>query len=449
MNVFQKLVGIFGKAGVGILGISVAGVIVSTNANAQAVNEQPPSISLQSNSGQSSAQALAATMAYWTPERMRNATPAVATPSTSTVSQVPAAGQIVARTQPAGKVVTIPGWNPNSGLAQPNANSRITLGLSKQSGGVASPNAYGGPPPVNPTDFANMGKFQRWTLFGNYLKYPRSVLGKLFFTKSASAGGGNFVCSGTAVNRNLIITAGHCVSEGGSSVFHNTFLFCPSYYRGGPGGTGAPHPSRGCWATTFASTSSQWFDNEDYDRDYGCLVSAPTGSVIAGRMGDITGWAGITYNRGADEQVLSTGYPAAYTFPGYHIITTMAAEWYTRNVDTSHAALSKYIGNDMTGGSSGGGWLLNWEHASSRYDSRDSTNITDPFQNSGSTPVVHGINSHNYCFGSCCFTNSCPAPKASMGDIAEMGSPMFEDNASDDSDVESVYETCRTNGGDT
>ena len=71
--------------------------------------------------------------------------------------------------------------------------------------------------------------FQRWTHFGNYFTYPISTVGKLFFNQN----GGSYVCSATVINRNTILTAGHCVHAGNNlqSGFSSNIVFCPSTLR--------------------------------------------------------------------------------------------------------------------------------------------------------------------------------------------------------------------------
>ena len=382
------------------------------------------------NSPVQSRQAMAATMSYWTADRMQNAAPMVAR-SPGAARSTPVERQKAYDSSAA--PVFVPGWNPNSGLPQPKRGARIVLDKPEQKISSRQTNAIPlalGTGAAHPIDWNGYGKFQRYTLFGNYLKFPRSVLGKLFFSNGAS----NFVCSATVVNRSTLITAGHCVSDGNGVLFIN-LLFCPSYYKGA--GAGAAHPARGCWAGVSSTLINGWHSSALPSFDYACIVTATTGSVIAGKIGDTTGWAGMAYNRGGDELVLSTGYPADAPFPGYHLITTMANEWHDVTFSGDTAA-SKIIGNDMTGGASGGGWLLNWEHSSARYNAviPDNTNVTDPYQNTSSAaPFVHGVNSHKRCFGSCLGT-----PTATNGVyINEMSSPYFNSGGGE---VESVYNTC-------
>ena len=71
----------------------------------------------------------------------------------------------------------------------------------------------------------------------------RRRFGKVFF----SIGRSNYVCSGTATNStngDVVTTAGHCVSDGGT--FVTNFAFVPAYNNGARavrhlGGRGSVH----------------------------------------------------------------------------------------------------------------------------------------------------------------------------------------------------------------
>lgn len=379
------------------------------------------------------AQQAAQIHAYWTPERMSAARPKP-TPVVDSTTRVSVQSAVANR--PADAYPTmIPGWNPTSGQPQPTLQSMkvFTPGTPgyERLMGAAAPMAFGSAP-SNPIDYANYGRFQRWTWYGRYLTYPTSTIAKMFFTQN----GGGFVCSATVVNRNTVLTAGHCVSDGAGN-FSTNMLFCPSYNENGV------NPVTGCWAGGAISTTTDWHTASDFDRDYACVVTNPTGTVVANNIGNVTGWAGITTNWPRNQQVFSTGYPAASPFPGHHIIFTAAVEWYSQN-SGGDAAVSKYIGNDMTGGSSGGSWWLNIRHNSAEHADVDGSNETDPLQTTGAgTPYANGLNSHKRCLGSC-FT-----PPTAGGGIfwAEMGSPDFTSSGGDNRDVLDLFATCAGNGG--
>lgn len=389
--------------------------------------------------GKSAAQMAADTRAYWTAERMAAAKPANM-PMVNSAMSKKAAGVLTGRPADAFPTV-VPGWSPESGKPQPTAKSVMTFrpGTPQYNRimATAQPQTFGSPP-ANPVDYANYGKFQRWNWYGNYLLFPTSVIGKMFFSQN----GQGFVCSGTVVNRNTFLTAGHCVSTG-TGTFSSNILFCPSYFRST--GSGAPHPNTGCWTGVFMNTTTDWHFSSNFDRDYACVVTAVNGTVHNNSMGNVTGWAGITTNWPRTQMVFSNGYPQGSPFPGYHIIFTAAVEWYS--VDSGSTAdgnVSKYIGNDMTGGSSGGGWWLSISHATPgfEYPDVDGDGVnTDPLPGLG--PYVNGLNSHKRCLGACT-----TPPSAGQGIFwDEMGSPDFTSSGSDPRDVLDVYNGCIANGG--
>lgn len=366
-------------------------------------------------------------LSYWTPERMASAVPMDLMNVPSSAIAVSRADAVSTGAAPG----ALPGWNPQSGLAQPTWSDAIEFESPDQS---VSSQSFGSAP-SNPVDYDNYGKYQRWTWYGRYLTYPTSVIGKMFF----SQGGGSYVCSGTVVGRNIVATAGHCVSDGAGN-WSTNILFCPSYNNV----TGV-NSSRGCWSWTgYASTPSDYHTASDTDRDYACFVTQSTGTVVSDNIGDVTGWAGLAYNWSNDQMVLATGYPAGSPFVGNVIIFAAAVEWYSVNMDSSDSNVSKYIGSDMTGGSSGGGWLLNLDHAQSgvRVADVDSSNVTDPGQNNG-TPYWNGLNSHKRCM------TNCNTPPTSTNGVfwSEMGSPEITNSDSDNRDFVDVYNDCYNNGG--
>ena len=94
--------------------------------------------------------------------------------------------------------------------------------------------------------------------------------------------------------------------------------------------------------------------------------------------------------------------------------------------------LSKYIGSDQTGGSSGGPWWLNFV-GQVEIAAVDASPITDPAQGN-SAPWINGVNSHKRCTQAGC-------PDASIFKN-EMGSPQFRLSATDNNDSEDVFAIC-------
>ena len=187
-----------------------------------------------------------------------------------------------------------------------------------------------------------------------YTDLPDRLNGKVFFTAS---GGGNFVCSGTLVNnsrKNLVFTAGHCVHEGEGGDFHHNWLFVPAYDGTKSGSGQRPY---GTWTAGELFTRTAWINSSDTTQDLGIALlnngsdGQPLGATIGGQ--------GIAFNVSASQNFSDFGYPAAPPFDG-------KSQWRCnstlRGRDTSIPGAGPdplRIECDMTGGSSGGGWLIN------------------------------------------------------------------------------------------
>jgi hypothetical protein len=98
---------------------------------------------------------------------------------------------------------------------------------------------------------------------------------------------------------------------------------------------------------------------------------------------------------------------------------------------------SKYIGCDMTGGSSGGPWWINMVYGATEFPDTDGSNITDPSQGTA-VPLINGINSHKRCSKAGC---------AAGIFTQEMGSPPFRNTTGDANESEDVFAKCFNNGG--
>lgn len=390
----------------------------------------PVFMTLQEDTDEVQAQAI---MDYWTPERMRQALPKPFPAALATGAE--AKSHEAAELSPDEVPGLAPGWRP--GLRrQPGPDERIEISSDDPlyqvlTGGDQLQTAPPFSPPSSPTDFGNYAPFNRFTWQqANNTVYPISTVGKLFFTQR----GQNFVCSASVIQRSTLATAGHCVHDGSNSNagWSTNVLFCPSHNPSG-------NP-RGCWAATFLATSFQWFSSGNPDRDYGCIVTATTGTTIANRVGDVTGWLGRAWNWPTRQSTFAWGYPTASPFPGNRLITVVSTEWSQLNRNTSEGQLSKYIGSDMTGSSSGGPWWINHTHSYTEFADTDGSSLTDPGQASGNCcPWINGVNSHKRCSQA-----GCPAGSVFT---QEMGSPQFRNTSSDNNESEDVFALCFANGG--
>jgi V8-like Glu-specific endopeptidase len=368
---------------------------------------------------------------YWTPERMRGARPKPFPEGLVTGAE--RESSVAAELPLDASVGYAPGWRPGRG-PQPGPDAHIELTPDDPlyeylMGGEQLQTSPPFAAPGFPADYGNYAPFNRFTWNqGNTQGYPTSVVGKLFFTQS----GLNFVCSASVIHLNTLATAGHCVHDGSNSPagWSTNILFCPSLNP-----AGSP---LGCWPGVLQSTSFQWFTSANIDRDYGCIVTRTTGTTIANSVGNVTGWVGRAWNWPSRQSTFAWGYPAAAPFPGDRLITVVSTEWYQLNRNASEAQLSKYLGSDMTGGSSGGPWWFNMTHSNVEFVDTDGSNLTDPFQG-GCCPLLNGVNSHKRCT-----QTGCPAGTLFT---QEMGSPQFRSTAEDNNESEDVFAACFANGG--
>lgn len=174
-----------------------------------------------------------------------------------------------------------------------------------------------------------------WTSGGQVVQ----TTGKVFF----SIGTSNYVCSGSAVssaNESTVLTAGHCVSDGGQ--FVTNFAFVPAYDDGA-----RPY---GTWTARSLTTTSQWKNGEDFNYDVAFAVMNTSGGAT---LTDTVGGQGIGFNLARGTQMSSFGYPQARPYDGTDLT-------YCSGVvvqDTYYGSDDQGMACDMTGGSSGGPWF--------------------------------------------------------------------------------------------
>ena len=174
------------------------------------------------------------------------------------------------------------------------------------------------------------------------LPYP-SAHGKVFFTSNS---GTNYVCSGNAIastNKSVVWTAGHCVNEG-PGAFYKNFMFVPAYRDGA-----APY---GRFAGPTLLTTSGWQANGEYGVDVGAAVVTTNASGQS--LADAVVERSLVFNSVRNQTYQVYGYPAAGKFNGQRMRVCNTA--WSRN-DTSANPDTMGVSCDMTGGSSGGGWV--------------------------------------------------------------------------------------------
>jgi V8-like Glu-specific endopeptidase len=206
-----------------------------------------------------------------------------------------------------------------------------------------------------------------------YPAYPHTSVGKLFFSDLGS----NFVCSASSItssgswgagNHQTVVTAGHCCSSGNGRFFTN-FLFEPAHLAGA-----AP---LGSWTASSATVLNAWHQNEDISRDVCVLQMRRLGGA---NINDAVGALGYAFNQPLPQHYHATGWPQAAPFDGKYLYIAAASDAET---DTSAAGAFSFthgIGSAMTGGSSGGAWIRQYQTyvGANQFNGLNSYKYTNP-----------------------------------------------------------------------
>lgn len=192
--------------------------------------------------------------------------------------------------------------------------------------------------------------------------YPYRSIGKLTF----SAGH----CSASLIRRSVIVTAAHCIQRfgSGSSVYTN-YLFRPGHY-GATGATAAQIAPYGSWTALRIIRPTSWANGTDTGcgsaRNNDLAVIALNKSATGQFIGDITGWMTYGWNNYSFVSSAKTGnlLTAAVSTLGYPAL--MDSGWIMQRTDgptyttTVCSAKQLWQGSNLTGGSSGGPWVVNF-----------------------------------------------------------------------------------------
>jgi V8-like Glu-specific endopeptidase len=218
---------------------------------------------------------------------------------------------------------------------------------------AAAPLGYDYPPP-----------FSRYRAFNNtYDKLPMRAVGKLFFRQYGVA----YVCSAAVVGRDSIWTAGHCIhaGDGDPRGWSADVVFIPAYREGA-----APY---GQWKADSVRSVDPWINDSDFRYDFGgAVLRRKSGRSI----GDTVGILGFAANVDVNQHWTDLGYPAAGNFDGERQ-QICAASFAYNDLAFTEGPFPVGMGCDMTGGSSGGPWLVGFRrdnyvngHNSYRYSGR-------------------------------------------------------------------------------
>ncbi|MCL4248737.1 MAG: hypothetical protein KJ065_11390 [Anaerolineae bacterium] len=180
--------------------------------------------------------------------------------------------------------------------------------------------------------------------------YPYITAGKIFFTQR----GRSYVGSAFSIGNYAFFTAGHCVHDGSNSSagWSQNLVFVPAYRDGN-----APY---GTWRATKLWARTRWYQNgipNGLPEDMGGGVLLPINNR---KISQVVGWLGFAWNWSKFQHWHSLGWPAAAPFNGNRLWDVQASYAYDGSVGGTIA-----MGNDMTGGCSGGPWV--WQFGTGNY----------------------------------------------------------------------------------
>lgn len=201
-----------------------------------------------------------------------------------------------------------------------------------------------------------------------YKTYPNTAVGKLWFK---GTDGYWYVCSGAVAVGRAVWTAGHCVYNNsqvsGKDGWNSNFTFCPAYR---PGASPTPY---GCWSWFSAATLTAWV-NGYMQYDIGMIAFSDQGGK---KIGNVTGWFGAMFNYDPCQHWHNFGYPAASPFDGTKMwVCAGSKAWRDMYFGSPYTSA---MGCDMTGGCSGGPWVVNYQPA-----------------RAGAKNYVNGVNSYRW-----------------------------------------------------
>lgn len=192
--------------------------------------------------------------------------------------------------------------------------------------------------------------------------YPYRTVGKLTFSVG--------YCSASLIRRGVVVTAAHCIQDFGTGIaIFSNFQFRPGHY-GAAGATAAQTAPYGTWNWIALVRPATWANGTDIGsgaaRDNDLAVIA-LGKNSAGQfVGDITGYMGYGWNNYSfvtspktgnlhTAAVSTLGYP--FLMDGGAIMQRTDGPAYTTSLG---GAGQLWQGSNLTGGSSGGPWVVNF-----------------------------------------------------------------------------------------
>jgi V8-like Glu-specific endopeptidase len=191
--------------------------------------------------------------------------------------------------------------------------------------------------------------------------YPWTTMGRLFFKIPTLPG--TYACSGGVAYGRAVWTAAHCLYTHGKGWSYNLY-FVPAYRNGS-------YPY-GSFTVKSRTALSGWVYDSNLAYDIGMVA---VNDISRKKISQWVGYLGFMYNYPGTQLFHAFGYAGNYSSGRY--LVTCASSTYVRDTLPGPAPIG--IGCDMGSGASGGPWLVTYA----------------PFKG-GSTNYVNSLNAYNY-----------------------------------------------------
>jgi len=161
-------------------------------------------------------------------------------------------------------------------------------------------------------------------------------------------------CSGTSVNspnRSVVITAGHCVNEGGPGRWYNhDWVFVPGYHDG-------VRPF-GVFVAKWLGATAPWVHGGSENADVGAAVV--TRNERGQTLGEAVGGDDIAFGLLPEQTFDVHGYPVEAPFDGATQRICAGTPFLGHDIASFlwPGPLNLALSCDVTGGASGGGWTI-------------------------------------------------------------------------------------------
>lgn len=243
---------------------------------------------------------------------------------------------------------TLPRERRSGKLGTPGLTDGLTGGADDLSG-----LSFGAPPEGSGASPENYGQNKKNTIYhyNDYLQepypakyYPQRAVGYFYFKASNNKW---YHCTAALIKRSILVTAGHCVHDGGNK--GAGWIKSAKFY---PARSGNTYPYGYCTVRRVYTTSG-WYNNGQLDKGYDVgLAVCNKRKGTSKEMGQYTGYFGFCYSNCLQKYWFMTqiGYPGNYYSGTYMTVS--------QHLEKSDGYDYRY-GTGMEGGSSGGPHVSN------------------------------------------------------------------------------------------